>query len=138
MNSFRHTIRQITAVLTLSYGIRLALTGTLTLAMAHSAWASSAQVIYTFTGRTDGADPYAGLTMDRGGNFYGTTSSGGLGYGTVFKLAKVNSQWVLTTLYSFRGGTDGSGPLAGVYVGPDGNLYGTTYRGGGTGCHGFG
>jgi len=56
----------------------------------------------------------------------------------VFKLSKVQSQWVLTTLYSFRGGTDGSGPVAGVYIGPNDNLYGTTYRGGGTGCHGFG
>ncbi len=131
-------MRHKAASLPLCWSIRVALQCVLILAAAHLARASSVDVIYTFTGRTDGADPYAGLTMDRAGNFYGTTSSGGLGYGTVFKLSKVNSQWVLTTLYRFAGGNDGSGPLAGVYVGPDGNLYGTTYRGGGTGCHGFG
>ncbi len=116
----------------------LALACVLALGTAQPVQASNTNVIYTFSGGSDGASPYAGLAMDSAGNFYGTTSSGGLGYGTVFKLSKVNSQWVLTTLYKFAGGNDGSGPLAGVYVGPDGNLYGTTYRGGGTGCHGFG
>jgi uncharacterized repeat protein (TIGR03803 family) len=46
-------------------------------------------VVYTFTGGSDGAFPYAGVVMDAAGNLYGTASSflalGG--YGTVFKLA---------------------------------------------------
>ena len=45
-------------------------------------------VLYSFTGAPDGANPFAGLIMDKDGNLYGTTSGGGrLGYGTVFKLA---------------------------------------------------
>jgi uncharacterized repeat protein (TIGR03803 family) len=35
---------------------------------------------------TDGANPVAGLIADASGALYGTTTSGGNGYGTVFKL----------------------------------------------------
>jgi uncharacterized repeat protein (TIGR03803 family) len=46
------------------------------------------RVIHSFA-RHDGADPQAGLTADKAGNLYGTTSAGG-GHnaGTVFKIAK--------------------------------------------------
>src|ERR1700733_6916165 len=37
---------------------------------------------------------------------------------------------VLTTLYSFTGGNDGSMPAAGLVLGADGNFYGTTPEGG--------
>ncbi len=76
--------------------------------------AQSFNVIYTFTGGADGKLPYAGLTMDAAGNFYGTTSEGGYngancyyGCGGVFKLSHQGSGWVLTPLYSFRGGYGG-------------------------------
>ena len=35
-----------------------------------------------------------------------------------------------TVLYSFKGGRDGAGPVSGVVMGADGNLYGTTLFGG--------
>ena len=59
---------------------------------------------------TDGDLPYAGLVQATDGNFYGTTSSGGVhGYGTVFKISPSGT---LTTLYSFCSGgcTDGLSP----------------------------
>lgn len=51
---------------------------------AHSrpAGSSSFQVVHTFQNGVDGGSPFAGLTADSKGNFYGTTSSGGSGYGT--------------------------------------------------------
>ena len=43
--------------------------------------------LYAFTGNADGDIPQAGLTADAAGNLYGTTTSGGTGGGTVFKLS---------------------------------------------------
>ncbi|MGA2686713.1 MAG: choice-of-anchor tandem repeat GloVer-containing protein [Candidatus Korobacteraceae bacterium] len=87
-------------------------------------------VLHNFTGGQDGANPLAGVSMDRVGNLYGTASLGALGYGTVYKLALHGTGWVLTPLYQFRGGSDGFYPEARVIVGPDGRLYGTTFYGG--------
>jgi uncharacterized repeat protein (TIGR03803 family) len=46
-------------------------------------------VLYIFcsqTGCADGAKPDAPVVMDGAGNLYGTTTAGGSGYGTAFKL----------------------------------------------------
>ena len=68
---------------------------------------------------------------------YGTTVTGGASdAGTVFKLTHRGSGWLLTPLYSFEGGNDGSGPGGRVVIGPDGNLYGSTESGGYNGCCG--
>jgi uncharacterized repeat protein (TIGR03803 family) len=99
--------------------------------------AASAQnfnVIHNFTGGNDGSVPMAGLSMDHGGNLYGTASSGGVGFGTVFRLSNRGGSWFLTPLYSFAGGMDGGKPLARVTIGADGTLYGTTYQGRATVC----
>src|SRR5262249_8882572 len=56
------------------------------------------------------------------------------GCGTVFKIAHKNAGWVLSTLYNFTGGNDGSAPRAGITVGPDGGLYGATVNGGSSNC----
>ncbi len=95
-----------------------------------STQAQTFTVQHTFTGQGDGGEPVSGLTFDRAGNLYGTTSYGGAGYGTVFKLSRSGSGWILTTLYAFRGGSDGATPQARVVFGPDGALYGTTTYGG--------
>ena len=103
--------------------------------------AQTYNVIHSLSGGGDGSIPFAGLTMDRAGNLYGTTSSGGqiggncsiFGCGVVFKMKRSGSSWVLTPLYTFLGGSDGANPLARVTIGPDGSLYGTT-NSGGTGC----
>jgi uncharacterized repeat protein (TIGR03803 family) len=97
--------------------------------------AQTFKVIHSFTGKSDGANPVSNLVMDRAGNLYGTTAGGGRwDFGTVFKMKYVNSGWVLTPLYTFQGGLDGIGPLAGVVIGADGSLYGTTSQGGGSMC----
>jgi uncharacterized repeat protein (TIGR03803 family) len=90
----------------------------------------------------DGEGPGVGeLALDEAGNLYGTTFAGGkntcsTGCGTVFKLTpESNGPWKETILYSFRNGTTGNGPGAGVVVDKVGNLYGTTVYGGGQcGC----
>ncbi len=115
-------------------GLALSITFLLTLAATQTTQAATLKVIYTFTGQNDGATPYAGLTMDRLGNLYGTTSAGGTGYGTVFELKRSGSSWTFSTIYTFAGGSDGAGPRARVVIGPDGALYGATFQGGGAGC----
>jgi uncharacterized repeat protein (TIGR03803 family) len=95
-------------------------------------------VLHSFSGRADGAFPSAGLVRDKSGNLYGTTSNGGdqtcsLGCGVVFKLDTKGKEKVL---YSFKGGMDGANPEAGLVRDAAGNLYGTTFYGGGTGCYG--
>jgi uncharacterized repeat protein (TIGR03803 family) len=100
-------------------------------AMGQAAQAQTFQVLHAFTGGPDGGTPYAGLTLDKGGNLYGTAYGGGdSGNGTVYKLAHKGSGWVFNPLYSFTGSSDGGNPQARVIFGPNGTLYGTTYYGG--------
>jgi uncharacterized repeat protein (TIGR03803 family) len=103
--------------------------------VATPAQAQTYKVIHNFTG-SEGAYPYAGLTIDKAGNFYGTAAGGGaVGYGTVYKLAHAGSGWTVLPLYSFTGVYDGANPLSPVTIGPDGSLFGTTiglYDGQGT------
>ncbi len=116
--------------------------GLLVAGTAYTASAQTYTVIHSFTGGTDGAIPRTGLTADASGNYYGTTTYGGYqgqncgatGCGTVFKLAKRNGSWMLTNLYSFKGGSDSAWPTARVVFGPDGALYGTTAGGNGSSC----
>ncbi len=90
--------------------------------------------LYSFCAQancSDGALPVAGVVLATDGSFYGTTRYGGAnGDGTVFKLAPTGA---LVTLYSFcsqTNCTDGSTPWADLIQATDGNLYGTTTRGG--------
>jgi uncharacterized repeat protein (TIGR03803 family) len=82
-------------------------------------------VLYSFTGGSDGANPFVGLLRDKAGNLYGTTAYGGASsVGTVFKLSKSGKE---TVLHSFAGGTaDGCYPFGGLLRDAAGNFYGTT------------
>jgi uncharacterized repeat protein (TIGR03803 family) len=102
----------------------------LLIALATQAQAQTFTVLHNFTGGGDGSAPYAGLSMDRAGNLYGTTSAGN---SSVFRMSNSGSSWILTSLYTFKGGSDGAVPYSRVIIGPDGSLYGTTTVGG-TGC----
>src|SRR5271169_6626419 len=114
----------------------LSLLCALTTVALQSAQAQTVTILHSFTGHGDGGAPYAGLTMDQAGNFYGTTLAGGAGYGTVFKLTHSGSNWVLSTVYAFQGGNDGGYPTARVVFGPDHVLYGTTSGDGDNGGQG--
>lgn len=116
----------------------LALGFALMVVFTPSAQGQTYQVIHRFQGG-EGAGPSAGLTIDAAGRLYGVTGAGGaFNFGTAFKLTRSGSGWTLTTLYSFKEGNDGRGPDSRVIFGPDGDLYGTTYEGGGNGCSGNG
>jgi uncharacterized repeat protein (TIGR03803 family) len=96
--------------------------------------AQTFSVLHYFTGGADGSNPEAGITVADSGLLYGTAAiRGTYGYGTVFKLSRVNSTWFFNPLFEFTGGSDGSIPIGGVVIGPNGALYGTTQRGGDAG-----
>jgi uncharacterized repeat protein (TIGR03803 family) len=84
-------------------------------------------ILYSFcsqTGCSDGQYPYPGVILDPAGNLYGVTTSGGsIGAGEVFELDTAGN---ITVLYSFSGGSDGSGPSSVLVFDAAGNLYGTT------------
>src|SRR5689334_390268 len=86
--------------------------------------AVSIQEIYGFPGGTTNLYPNS-LTLASDGAFYGTTSAGGAGYGTVFRIS---SSGQYTNLASFTS-TNGSTPQAALTQGSDGAFYGTTFLG---------
>lgn len=113
----------------------------LALVLAAPASAQTYQVLYNFTGQSDGGNPEAGITLDHGGNLYGTTYEGGssncssyghVGCGTAFKLSRHTGGWTFAALHQFVG-IDGANPEARVIFGPNGALFGTTNQGGGLG-----
>lgn len=92
-------------------------------------------VIYRFTGGTDGIGPVA-LAVGSNANLFGTTNSGGLyGYGTIFELKHSRKGWTERILYNFTGGADGANPGAGLLY-KKLHVYGTTYYGGNPNCSG--
>jgi uncharacterized repeat protein (TIGR03803 family) len=71
------------------------------------------------------------LTLGADGNFFGTTLSGGTnGAGAVFTLTPQGRVSVLYDFCAQASCADGATPRAGLLLGSDGNLYGTTRYGG--------
>jgi len=93
-------------------------------------WTGTA--LYSFPGGSDGS-AVVGLNHDIKVTLYGVTQDGGTaGLGTVFKLVPTqNGSWTKIILYSFQGGNDGATPLGRMTLDYKGNLYGTTFGGGG-------
>ena len=88
-------------------------------------------------GSTNGSGPQAGLVLGPDGSYYGTTSAGGaFGEGTIFRVTTngnlSNIHCFSVTVWNGLTGTnyDGTQPMTGLTVGPDGSLYGTTPYGG--------
>jgi len=95
-------------------------------------------VLHSFNGKTDGANPHAGLIFDAAGYLYGTTYWGGAApacpvadCGTVFRLApSTTGPWKERVLHAFTNGVDGGNPASGLIFDAAGDLYGTTAQGG--------
>jgi uncharacterized repeat protein (TIGR03803 family) len=109
-------------------------------ALPGSGWAET--VLYNFTGGQDGSNPVDGVVFDSKGALYGTTVGGGQSCcGVVFRLSppKPGGVWTEKVLHSFKGGNDGSLPLAGLIFDSAGALYGTAWSDGqgGSGCCGM-
>jgi hypothetical protein len=118
--------------------ILAALTFALTMA-TQTASAQTYNVLYNFTGQSDGGNPQASVTLDQAGNLYGTTYDGGstncnayhyVGCGTVFKLSHRGGGWVFGLLHEFNGSPDGANPEARAVFGPNGALFRTASGGG--------
>ena len=83
--------------------------------------------LYSFSGASDGTSPATVFVQGNDGNFYGTTTTGGLfGEGSVFRVAPDGT---FTNVYSFTGAADGADPTPELSLGPDGAFYGLTTAG---------
>jgi uncharacterized repeat protein (TIGR03803 family) len=86
-------------------------------------------LVYAFATADEGYNVYAGLTEGADGNFYGTSYFGGdKNGGSIFKVTPSGTFTLLRSLGENK--RDAYFPYGGVVQGPDGNLYGTTLRGG--------
>lgn len=92
-----------------------------------SGWAE--QVLYSFTGTTDGGYPQTGVVLDSFGNIYGESFFGGANNeGLLYQLEKSsNSTWTYNVLLSFDAMT-GTG-FSQLSIDANGNLYGTASKG---------
>jgi uncharacterized repeat protein (TIGR03803 family) len=100
------------------------------LTAANGGWTET--VLHSFQG-LDGTQPEGTLIFDASGNIYGTAYFGGLNSedGSVFELSPSNGGWTFSVLHLFDfSAGEGADPVAGVTMGSDGNLYGTTLGGG--------
>jgi uncharacterized repeat protein (TIGR03803 family) len=83
--------------------------------------------LHTFTGYSDGDNPYAGLIVV-GNTLFGTAGNGGTNYeGTLFSLTTDGSSF--TTLHPFAFIPDGGSPRADLVL-ADNTIYGTAGDGG--------
>jgi len=97
---------------------------------AGSGWKE--KIVFSFQGGGNGYDPEGGLVLDREGNLYGGLWRGGNGGGAIFELRRRRGHWQELMLYNFctlNNCADGTRP-AGVTLGENGTLYGTTSYGG--------
>src|SRR5215813_5578356 len=92
-------------------------------------WAQT--VIHAFTGGDDGSGPGARVTVDRNGNVYGMTPTGGTyGVGTIYRLHPHAGGYTFQVIHTFTGGNDGATGSAGRMLLQNGRLFGAATAGG--------
>jgi uncharacterized repeat protein (TIGR03803 family) len=85
------------------------------------------KILWNFSGKPDGAEPYAGVVRDPEGNLFGTTLSGGAhNLGTVFEITASGTEKILASFDE----TNGASPMGGLIRAANGNMYGLTSLGG--------
>jgi len=93
-------------------------------------------ILHRFTGANgDGRSPVGDIVLDKHGAIFGTTQWGGKSdNGTVFELKPPESAdgtWSYQVLHRFTSQIgDAAEPASGLVLGDDGNVYGTTTKGG--------
>jgi hypothetical protein len=81
---------------------RIGVLAALMFGMVSAAGAQTFCVLYTFSGGSDGDQPYGALVMGSSGVLYGTTVGGGQGGGVVFSVKKSTcKQGTNTVLHRF-------------------------------------
>ena len=127
---FKINSRTAQTMLALAFGL------VLSAMLAQPSQAQTYTVLYTFTGGTDGGQPYSGLIRDHAGNLYGTTYASGditacglfRGCGVVYKLDPSGNE---TVIHTFEGNSDGREPEWGnLLVDQADNLWDMTVYGG--------
>jgi uncharacterized repeat protein (TIGR03803 family) len=106
------------------------LTSILGLMLAVHTSGQTFSTLWTFSGGSDGANPYGNLILSSN-TLYGTAAFGGsAGQGTVFAINTDGTGF--TNLYTFTNGTDGAIPSSGLVLSGS-TLYGTAEFGGSVG-----
>ncbi len=114
--------------------------------MVHGQGLWKESVLYNFCSEgqdnicADGAQPMAGVTFDKAGNFYGTTELGGApkgqeGAGALYELSPSGNGWAETVLLAAPFAAWGN-PLGTVSIDPVGRIYSTFSAGGPNGAGG--
>jgi uncharacterized repeat protein (TIGR03803 family) len=110
--------------------------------MSSGPW--SVNVLYSFTGGSDGGSPVTRMIFNSAGDLLGTTSAGGdpnCACGVLFQLTPSAGVWHEAVLHRFTGGYDGNNPSSnsGLLLDQSGNIFGTAVFGGlaTTNCQGL-
>jgi len=92
-------------------------------------------ILYNFRCSADGCSPYSGVVFDAAGNLYGNTVGGGgnPARGVAYQLTpNTMGGWTENVIHTFGlSASDGVMPYGNPIVDAAGNVYGTTFGGGG-------
>jgi uncharacterized repeat protein (TIGR03803 family) len=96
----------------------------------YSVTGQTMDVLWAFTGGSDGGLPYDGVIGDKTGALYASTNYGGgpSGCGTIIQLTpppQGQTAWTENTIYTFANTTDGCDPF-GLIMDDSGAIYGVT------------